>query len=266
MQKNIDDIVIFLLVVSALILVMVGFIVIILYMYRKKQVSFVQNLEQIKLNHEKNLLAAQLEMQETTFQHISREIHDNISLSLTLAKLQLNTFEWNDKEQSEGKIGTAIGLLSQSIKDLSDISKGLNADLIKQHGLIKAIEDEVQHIRQTGLFSINSILTGEPVYMDANKELIIFRIVQEAFNNIIKHSEARHSELSIHYDKATLYIAVSDDGNGFDATLTPANRQAGIKNMETRTKMLGGTMHINSEPGHGTILSLIIPFNDGKEQ
>ena len=68
---------------------------------RKKQIVFIQNLEQIKLNHEKNLIEAQLEMQETTFQHISREIHDNINLSLTLAKLQLNTFNWNDKEQSE---------------------------------------------------------------------------------------------------------------------------------------------------------------------
>jgi signal transduction histidine kinase len=198
-------------------------------------------------------------MQESTFQHISREIHDNISLSLTLAKLQLNTINWNNKEQSEEKVNTSVELLGQSIRDLSDISKGLNTELIKQQGLIKAMEEEVRHIRQAGLFSIASILTGSPIYMDANKELIIFRIVQEAFNNIIKHAEAKHSELSIHYDKASLYIAVSDDGNGFDTSLTPFHRQAGLRNMETRIKMLGGTMIVNSEPGYGTILSFTIP-------
>jgi signal transduction histidine kinase len=172
----------------------------------------------------------------------------------------LNTLHWADKKQSEEKIATSIELLSQSIQDLSDISKGLNADFIKQHGLIKAIEDETQHIRQAGLFSIDCIVTGDPIYMDAKKELIIFRIVQEAFNNIIKHAEPRHSELSLHYNETTLYIAVSDDGNGFDTTIPRASRQAGLKNMETRIKMLGGTMSISSRPERGTVLSFSIPF------
>jgi signal transduction histidine kinase len=78
MQKNTNDIVVFLIIVSALVLALVAFIVIMLYLYRKKQILFFQNLEQIKLDHEKTLMAAQLEMQETTFQHVSREIHDNI--------------------------------------------------------------------------------------------------------------------------------------------------------------------------------------------
>jgi two-component system, NarL family, sensor kinase len=260
MQKNVNDIIIFLIIVTVLLLTLVAFIAIMLYLYRKKQILFFQNLEQIKLDHEKTLMTAQLEIQETTFQHISREIHDNISLSLTLAKLQLHTMDWNNKEQSVEKVDTSIGLLTQSINDLSDISKGLNAGIIIQNGLIKALEDEVQRIRRASLFSIDSILTGNPIYMDAQKELIIFRIVQEAFNNIIKHAEARHVELSLHYNATRLYIAVGDDGNGFDTSLTRTNRQAGLKNMETRTKMLGGTMNISSQPGQGTLLSFTFPF------
>jgi len=260
MQKDANDIIIFLVVVSALILAMVGFIVAILYIYRKKQISFIQNLEQIKLKHEKTLIEAQLEMQETTFLHISREIHDNINLSLTLAKLQLNTFTWDNRTKSELKIGASIELLTQSIKDLSDISKGLNADFISQHGLIKAVDDEVQRIRQAGLFTVDININGDPIYMDAKKELIIFRIIQEAFSNIIKHAQARQSELSLYYNTVSLYIAISDDGNGFDTGVIPANGQAGLNNMQTRTKMLGGTMNINSLPGNGTILSFTIPF------
>lgn len=266
MQKNTNDIVVFLLVVSVLILAMVAFIVIILYMYRKKQIAFLQNLEQIKLTHEKNLLSAQLEMQESTFQHISREIHDNISLSLTLAKLQLNTLNLTDQQVSEEKIRASVSHLSQSIKDLSAISKGLNTELIKQQGLTRAVDDEIKRIRETGVFSIDCIFTGTPIHMDPNQELLVFRIIQEAFNNIIKHAEARHSELSIHFDKQKLYMAISDDGVGFDTKLNPVNKQAGLKNMETRAKLLGGTMHISSELNHGTILSFIFTFNNNGKQ
>lgn len=260
MQENSDDIVIFLLVVSALILAMVAFIIIIVYMYRKKQILFMQSLEQMRSDHERTLIETQLEMQEATFQHISREIHDNINLSLTLAKLQLNTFNWNDRSRSQEKLNKSIELLGQSISDLSNISKGLNSDIIAQQGLIEALEAEVQHIRQAGLFNIETIITGNPVYMDAKKDLVIFRTIQEALNNIIKHANARHAGLSLHYDPAKLYIAVSDDGTGFDLPLAFTKKRAGLKNMETRIKMLRGTMNISSLPEYGTTLSFTIPL------
>jgi two-component system NarL family sensor kinase len=261
-QKNTNDIIIFLLVASALILTMAVFIVMILYVYRKKQILFVRDIEQIKLNHEKTIVEAQLEMQESTFQHISREIHDNINLSLTLAKLQLNTLNWNNQTESEQKLKTSIELLGLSIKELSAISKGLNTDLIKQQGLVNALRNEIRRIRQTGLFTIDTIVTGNTVYLDAEKELIIFRMVQEAFNNILKHADARHAELSFNYTDGTLYIAICDDGKGFEPHTRSGDTQAGLKNMTARIKMLGGVMDISSEPGQGTLLTFIIPCNE----
>lgn len=260
MQKATNDIAIFLFIVSFLIVALVVFIVIMLYTYRQKQFLFFQNLEQIKLDHEKNLLATQLEIQEQTFQNISREIHDNISLSLTLAKLQLNTMNLCDKEQAEIKLTKSIELISKSIVELSDISKGLNADIIKQQGLIKALEDETRRIWQAGLFSVDSQITGNPIYMDAQKELIIFRTIQEAFNNIIKHAAASHIQLNLHYNQTSLSIEVCDNGNGFDPNLAGEKNKAGLKNMKTRIKMLGGTMNIHSQPGQGSTLSFTIPF------
>ena len=266
MQKDTYDIVIFLIVVSALILALVAFIILMLYLYRKKQILFFQNIEQMKLDHEKTLMSAQLEMQETTFEHIAREIHDNINLSLTLAKLQLNTINWAGKERPEEKVATATELLTQSIKDLGDLSKALHADFIKQQGLIKAVEEEVQHIRQAGVFTIKRVITGYPTYMDAHNELLVFRIVQEAFNNIIKHAEAENAELILNYNDAGLRISIIDDGKGFDTLVKTVNRQAGLKNMQARIKMLGGTMEINSRPGNGTSLSFMIPFQHNSKQ
>ena len=240
---------------------MVLFIIMILYLYSKKQAQFKKGLEEIKLDHEKTLMATQLEIQEQTFQNISREIHDNISLSLTLAKLHLHTIDWNDKERSGEQVDSSIKLIGKSIAELSDISKGLNADIIIQDGLLKAIEEEIYRIRQVGLFPVNYELTGTPVYMDNQKELIIFRIVQEAFNNIIKHANAKTTSLTLHYNTVKLDISITDDGNGFDTKAAGIARQAGLKNMETRIKILKGHMDVYSIPDNGTVLSFTIPFN-----
>jgi two-component system, NarL family, sensor kinase len=260
MQNNAYNITTLLLIITFLIMLMAVFILFILFLHRKKQLAYQEKIKEIEANYEKNIMQTQLEIQEQTFQHISREIHDNISLSLTLAKLHLHTLDWNDKEKSIDKVDTSIHLLTNSIAELSDISKSLNADIIIQHGLLKAIEDELQRIRLAGLFAVDYELTGTPVYMDNQKELIIFRIIQESFNNIIKHAEADSARLALHYNTVKLIVTIRDDGMGFDATLAGANRKAGLKNMETRIKTLKGEMHISSQPGKGTVLSFTIPF------
>lgn len=260
MQKASYDIIVFFLVVVFLILLMAGFILIILLLYRKKQIVYLQTLESLKLNHEKNLLQSQVEVQEQTIQHISREIHDNISLSLTLAKLQLNTLIIDDKFSSHNMINSSIDLISKSINDLSDISKSMNADIISQQGLIDALKNETVRIQKTGLIVINISIRGNPVFMDAQKELIIFRIVQEAFNNIIKHSEAKNVNLDLNYINDHMEITVQDDGKGFELTLSGTNTGAGLKNMKNRAKIFSGNVDIESQIGEGTKIFISIPF------
>jgi len=263
MQAGKNDIIIFLLVTTVVILLLTGLIITLIYMYQKKQLSYQQNLETLKLNHEKNLMAAQLEVQEDIFQHISKEIHDNISLSLTLAKLNLNTLKWNENEKAVFQVNSSIELISRSITNLSDISKGLNSDVISSHGLVTAIKNEIQRIRQIGLFEIDLNIAGDPVYMDTQKELIIFRIIQEAFNNVIKHAHATNSTLTLHYNAAALNITVQDNGSGFvvpEIFISDKSGKAGLKNMQTRTKMIGGDMQLESGINKGTILSFILPY------
>src|SRR5947207_2167764 len=100
MQNNSYDITALLLITTFLIMLMAVFILFIIFIYRKKQITFQEKINAIEANYEKNLLKSKLEIQEQTFQHISREIHDNITLSLTLAKLHLHTIDWNNKEKS----------------------------------------------------------------------------------------------------------------------------------------------------------------------
>lgn len=221
---------------------------------------FLENLKNAQANYENNLILSQLEIQEQTFQHISREIHDNISLSLTLAKLQLNTFDWNDREKSAMKMESSIQLLGNSINQLSDISKSLNADIIIQQGLLQALEEEMNRIRQADQFELVFEVKGSPVFMDSNKELIIFRIIQEAFNNVIKHAKASVVELQLDYCPEQLQILISDNGRGFDPERNRNGGNAGLKNMETRAHILKGEMQVFSSADTGTTLLFTIPI------
>lgn len=260
MQTGQNDIIIFLLVITVIILLLTGLITTLIFLYQKKQLAYQRKLETLQLDHEKNLMAAQLEMQENTFQHISKEIHDNISLSLTLAKLNLNTLNWNEKEKALSQVNSSIDLISQSISDLSGISKSLNSDLISSQGLMTAVKNEMNRIRETGLFSVDMIITGEPVYMDIKKELIIFRIIQESFNNIIKHAGANAVSVILDYTENNLQLTIQDNGIGFQPSNYTTIGKAGLKNMETRTKLIGGKMEMKSNPGKGVILSFIFPY------
>ena len=262
MQKAHYDIVLFLFVSTFLILLMAGFIVTILYLYRKKQLAYFKTIEELKLDYEKSLLHTQLEIQEQTLQHISREIHDNISLSLTLAKLNLNTFDWNSVTKAKNQVHCSLEQISKAITDLSHLSKGLNSELIINQGLIEVLKNEMDRLKELELFQVNYTITGNPVFMDSQKELVIFRIIQEAFNNIIKHAKATVVKLSLHYDLDQLKILITDNGTGFckDAVLQNNKSAAGLNNMNKRAKILNGQTMIQSELQSGTSVYITIPY------
>lgn len=266
MQTGQNDIVIFLLVTTGIILLLAVLIITLLYLYKKKQTAHQEKLELLQLDHERNMLATRLEIQEDTFSHISREIHDNINLSLTLAKLHLNTINLQEKEPAAEKVAASVELLSHSIDDLSRLSRSLNADIIQSQGLLTALDNEIARIRATGLFRLDYSIEGTPVYMDTQKELVIFRIIQEAFNNILKHARASVVALGLYYKPEELLIRVKDNGEGFihnnlNGDNDPGKRgKAGLKNMAGRTRAISGNMSVLSAPGQGTELSFTIPY------
>lgn len=250
-------------ITTIILLMLLCFIISIMFLYQKKQMAYVKNLEDVKNNFEQTLLTSTLEIREEAFQNIAREIHDNINLSLTLAKLYLHTTDLNNKEQASTKVASSIDLLAKSINDLSNISKGLNTEVIIQQGLIKALEYEVKRINQAELFRIYYKVVGIPRFLDGKMELIIFRIVQEAFNNIIKHAKAKTAILLLNFQDSFLTIHIRDHGVGFNPNdQNKSSRQAGLKNMESRTRMLNGQMKLTSKINLGTTLSFTIPFTN----
>ena len=263
MQSSKVSLIIFLVISTLIILLLLSLIISLIYIYQKKQLINQDNIDGLKIDYEKNLMASQLEIQESTFQHISREIHDNINLSLTLAKLKLNTIGFSQTPINAGDVKSSIDLISKAIDKLSDISKSLNSDIIASRGLIAAVENEVAQIKETGLIEIVLRITGSSMYMDCRKELVILRIIQEALNNIVKHSAASQTHINLNYDADHLNVTIRDNGKGFTPPDPDENTRAGkagLSNMSKRIKAMTGEMTIESSPGQGTTLNFIIPF------
>jgi two-component system NarL family sensor kinase len=254
--------IIFIIITTLFILILIFFIVFILFLYQRRHISYQKGLEILKSDFEKTLLTTQLEIQEQTFQNISREIHDNIGLSLTLAKLNLNTIDWNNAGHPQEKVGGSINFISRAIEDLSYISKALHTGFIEENGLLKALELEINKIQKLGIFNVRYDVTGSPVYMQTQKELVIFRIIQEVLNNCIKHAEATALEVLLNYQNDFVAIELNDNGKGFarKSTIDQTGKGTGLMNIVKRAAYIDGTCQINSFPGKGTTVHLKIPF------
>jgi two-component system NarL family sensor kinase len=262
MQGSKHQIALFIIISTAIIFLLALLIVTLLFFYQKRQLGYKRNLDQLKLDFEKNLLKAQIEIQEQTFHHISREIHDNINLSLTLAKLNLNTLNWNNLKETIEAVSSSISILSSAIVELSDLSKSMNTQLIREMGLTKATQNEMQRLKELAHLQINYEIKGQPVFMDCEKELVIFRIIQEAFNNILKHSNASTVWVKMDYNNKFLDILVGDNGVGFakEEMELRKNSGAGLMNMKTRANLFGGEFIIETKPQKGTQILVSVPY------
>lgn len=255
-NQSTQSIIIFTVSVVILLLFFCIFIVNILYRFQQKKNQYYKELDTLKIKHENALLKSQLEMQENTFQKISTEIHDNIGQKLSLAKLYLNTISDPEIIFSVPQIKDSVEIISEVINDLSDIAHSLSSDIILNEGLVKGVELEVKQLKKTCVYDIDLAITGDSVFFEFEKELILFRIVQEALQNIMKHSEASAINIRLHYNSTQLTMVIKDNGKGF--VIDEKRKGVGLINIQRRTSILKGDFSIQSGAA-GTEIIITIP-------
>jgi signal transduction histidine kinase len=210
--------------------------------------------------HQQELLHARLEIQEQTYRDISQELHDNIGQVLSLVKLNINVDDNDDPDCVKEKLTESRGLLTKAIQDLRDISKTLNTDFINEIGLAKAIDQQLQLLKRTGLYATELFVKGDNHNFEPERELIIFRIVQELLNNIVKHAGADKIVVSINHEAEKSIISVQDNGKGFNIQTqrSSPDKGLGLRNIHNRLKMIKGAVSFRSEPKKGTTATIEI--------
>jgi two-component system, NarL family, sensor kinase len=257
------EIVIAIVTSTSLMIFLVGIIVTAIIKYQNKSRKHFQEMSDLKIMYQEETIKAQIEIEEQTLTRISQEIHDNIGQILSLVKLNLNTLEIEDAEPLiKNKIFTTKDLVGKAINDLRQLSKSLNSIHLSQRYLSESLSIEIDIIKRTGIYHAEITIKGEESPFDPQKQLIIFRIVQESLNNIIKHARARLILLELDYGPEFLILTVKDDGIGF--TMSPINAEnerkgTGLGNIYHRVKLLGATIKIESANGKGTKVILKVP-------
>jgi two-component system, NarL family, sensor kinase len=230
-----------------------------LFLYRERHNRHLTQLKEMESQFQQELLQTQMEIQEQTFKIISQEIHDNIGQMLSLAKMNLSKFEI-DRLHSDDAVLSAKDLVSKSVASLRDLSKTLNTDTISTLGLIRSIEVELELVEKTTGIKISIAVTGEPWRLLPQHELILFRIVQESLHNSIKHAAPTRLSVFGKFEPQQFSLAVTDNGTGF-SPLDPRTEGSGLRNMQSRSKLIGAAWRIDSTPNGGTTMQITVPIN-----
>jgi two-component system, NarL family, sensor kinase len=246
---------------TILFLLFACFITAYILIYRNKRTKHFKEMNKMKKIFEEELLKSRLEIQEHTFNHISQEIHDNVGQILSLAKIQLNILDEKD-ELDRSLLEDAQENISKAMNDLRDIAKGLSSERIQILNLEETVAYELQRVNKTGLLQVTVEVQGAEQKIDDQKKLIIFRIIQECFQNIFKHAFASSVKVEFDYGQDSLVVVVIDNGKGFVVPSSGGREKGlGLQNIVHRATLIGGTITIESTPDQGTKISLRIPYD-----
>ncbi len=259
MPKHQEDILITI-VIASVFLVLIGFfLLLIVFIFLRRQRKFQQERDEMKNRFDQTILKTQLEIQEQTFTHISQEIHDNIGQVLSLVRLNLSTFSHHVPDD---KFEHTDQLLGKAIKDLRALSHNLQSNRIHDIGILESIRQLMTTLQKTGRYTTSLEIADSFTGIDKDTDLILFRMIQEIINNIIKHAAASNIDVQIEGDPSDTRIAITDNGVGFDTEkLKKTGHGIGLQNIFNRAKMIHATVEIKSSPGNGTTINLHIKPN-----
>jgi two-component system, NarL family, sensor kinase len=234
-------------IVSIIILLIIGYFIYAI-VKRQKEVMVWQQAR----------IKAEIETLENERKRISSDLHDELGPLLSAVRFQINHLEPTDK--------TEINLLEKStsqideiIQRFREISYDLLPNTLVRKGLVKAVEEFITKLKGAHPVEINFV--SNDLNLTKDKEINLYRIIQEIIHNCIKHAQATTLHLSIQTDAQKLILNTTDNGIGFnyEEKMKTANG-LGLLNLQSRTDVLNGKLLVSSQPNKGTNFTLTIPY------
>lgn len=206
--------------------------------------------------------------QEAERQRIARDLHDETGQSLTAIGMGLRGLSGKLGPKNKDAMVTLHkleSLTADSLKELQRLMTDLRPSHLDDLGLSAALRWYAARIQEHSSLSVRVDIHGEERDLDDAMKITIFRIIQESLNNVIKHAEATHVNIHVHFEEKRVRINVFDNGVGFDREQVQQRRTSrpslGIAGMEERAALLGGTVTVQSRPGYGTEVEALIPYH-----
>ena len=216
-----------------------------------------KKLEEELSNQQKAFSLATINTQERERTEIGRELHDNVNQVLTTTKLYLDLAATNPELKDE-MIEKSSKNIINAIAEIRHLSRSLLLPSLGDLGLIDSIEDLVDDINATKKINA-SFLYGsfDEHILGENQKLTLFRIVQEALNNIIRHAQATETIIEILKKINSIQLTIKDNGKGFDPKTI--KKGTGLNNIRNRVYLSNGTLTVDTHPGTGCALVVELP-------
>ncbi|HVK49218.1 MAG TPA: ATP-binding protein [Pseudobacter sp.] len=229
----------------------IGLIVFIIF-HQRKVIRYQMQLQRLEQEQQKMLLNASIRLQEEERQRIAADLHDDAGPLLATARLYLNENLVNqDKTTQLQSIYNAKQIIDDTIQLIRNISHSLMPPTLKNFGLESAVNDLFQKISGSGSMNASCRFHDYRDRLHPDQELIIFRVIQELVNNILKHSNASFIHVTQNLGGTKLYIRMHHDGKGITQSdfekLNKSNQGLGLKNIQSRLKLLHGRIYFEKD-------------------
>lgn len=219
----------------------------------QKEINYQQSIKSLKIEKELDIMQAIITAEEEERKRIARDLHDGIGSRLSSLKMQLQTL--SPQKNFHDGIDNISESLSFSISELRQIALNLMPETLLQLGLEQAIRDLCYSLSNEGIaVDFHSHGISHPI--DENKQIIIFRIVQELINNALKHSKCSEIMVDCSQNEHLFLLTVEDNGIGFKLDKSIQDKGMGIKNLKNRVELLQGKIGMSSELGKGTTVNI----------
>jgi signal transduction histidine kinase len=214
------------------------------------------------------LLKRAISAQEEERARLSRELHDEIGQMLTAVQLGLDRLARvlpSDDQAPHERLERVRMLTDQTLADVRRVITALRPGVLDQLGLVTALNWVAEHTLQPLGIQITLETTGFSDRLPTELEITLFRIAQEAMSNVARHSKASHVVIQLAQVSGQVKMTLADDGVGFTAaepTSPPEqSRGLGLAGMQERASLVGGWITVDSIPGHGTTIQVIVPMS-----
>ncbi|SDL05816.1 sensor histidine kinase [Halarsenatibacter silvermanii] len=208
-----------------------------------------------------------IQMQEEERRRVAREIHDGPAQSLANLVMRVEVAQntlYEDRQRTEKELEDLKQLIKSSVSEVRRIIYDLRPMSIDDLGLIPTLREYIENFREETDIEIDIEVLGDEKKLPSPHEITVFRLVQEALNNIKKHAEASWGQVRVEFASEHLNLLISDDGVGFDSGDSPKSKSFGIKSMQERCNLLDGELKISSGRNKGTRINIKIPLNQKK--
>jgi two-component system, NarL family, sensor kinase len=250
-------------VVIVTMMVMAGAIIIFVVFYQKRMIKEQMNRQVLEYEHQQKMLQAELESQETERRRLAADLHDSIGGMLSTIRVGMSTMARLLPDPQS--MDQTKQMLDDTINSVRRISRDLMPSILEKFGLIHALTELCERFQNTSKIRIDFVEEGTFESMEKNRQLMIFRIVQELLNNAVKHAQATHITVKLTIGDP-LFVEVEDNGVGFDADAIKRDLQGGkglgLFNIENRARLLGGKIEYLKPVKHGSKTVLTIPLVD----